>query len=249
MIANTLDEVIEKLEEIIQTSILDESTFGYFAALYQKVTLKVKEKIGQQYFEDDRRMEQLDIVFANRYLQAYFDYKAGNKTTMSWATTFDSSQIKELTVLQHLLLGMNAHINLDLGIAAVEISSQETIGALQSDFNKINEILSSLVGEIQKDLTEIWPKLYWILKHLNRIDDFLIDFSMSIARDGAWKFANELAMESNANERDKLIVERDAKIALIADKVTNHSFIIKFLFKIIRFGERGKPSDKIAALR
>lgn len=248
MIATTIDEVIKRLEEIIQTSTGEESALGYFAALYQKVTIKVKDKLGTGYFEDDERMAQLDIVFANRYLDAYSNYKAGNNISKSWARAFDAGSNNDFIVLQHLLLGMNAHINLDLGIAAVQISTKESIADLQSDFNKINEILSSLVAEIQQDLCEIWPKLLWILKHLDRFDDFLIDFSMSIARDGAWKFANEVVAVSDEKESEALIALRDAKIELIANKVTNHKFLIRILFKIIRFGERGTVVDKIEAL-
>ncbi len=249
MNAKTIDEVIDKLEEIIQTSLQQESALGYFAALYQKVTIRIKEKLGTNYFDDDDRMEQLDIVFANRYLDAYSKNSSGNLITNSWAKSFDSSKNNQLIVLQHLLLGMNAHINLDLGIAAAQISKPEPIASLQADFNRINEILSTLVAEIQQDLAEIWPKLLWILKQVNRIDDFLIDFSMSIAREGAWKFANELYLLQNTAEWDGLIAERDLKIAALSRTVTNPGFIIRFMFKIIRFEERGNPSDKIAALR
>jgi len=102
MIANTIDEVIEQLKVIIQHSIDEESPLGYFAALYRNVTINVKNKLGQNYFDDDHRMEQLDIVFANRYLQAYADYKSGNSITKSWERTFTASKNERLIVLQHL---------------------------------------------------------------------------------------------------------------------------------------------------
>jgi len=47
MIAKTINEVIENLEQIIQTSKNDGSTLGYFAALYQKVTINVKDKLNK----------------------------------------------------------------------------------------------------------------------------------------------------------------------------------------------------------
>jgi len=43
---------------------------------------------------------------------------------------------------------MNAHINLDLGIAAVEISRNKNLDDLENVFNKINEIISLLVHEV-----------------------------------------------------------------------------------------------------
>jgi hypothetical protein len=247
MIANTIDEVIDHLEDIIQTTLQEESTLGYFAALYQNVTISVKNKLGTNYFDDDKRMEQLDAEFANRYLKSYEDYKKGNEITNSWETAFAESKDKSLIVLQHLLLGMNAHINLDLGIAATEISTQSTLHNLQNDFNKINDILSSMVDEVQNDLAKIWPMLLKILKWAKKVDDFLIGFSMNLARDGAWKFANELIVVKNS-EKENLISIRDQKISELAGLVTNHGIVGKIIFTIIRFGERGNPSNKIKSL-
>src|SRR5690606_12551437 len=94
--------------------------------------------------------------------------------------------------LQHLLLGMNAHINLDLGIAAAEISTKENIHQLKNDFIKINEILSAQVDEVQFGLSSIWNPLKKILSKTGKFDNYLVDFSMKIARDGAWNFASEM---------------------------------------------------------
>ena len=248
MNANTIDEVIETLEQIIQISKKEESTMGYFAALYQKVTIQVKEKLHTNYFDDDERMEKLDVVFANRYLLAYANFKKGNSITKSWEVAFHSSKNKELIVLQHLLLGMNAHINLDLGIAAAEVTDQSTINSLQSDFNKINDILASLIDEVQNDLSKIWPTFTIILRSLKRVDNFLINFSMNMARDGAWKFANKLIVQEDKTRRANMIAASDEKISELAKKIINPGFIERIIFKIIRIGERGKPSNKITAL-
>jgi|GEM_PF-1932562 len=72
---NTIDEVIAILETIIIESEKNNDPLGYFAALYQKVTIKVKEGITNNFFENGPRMEQLDIVFAKRYLDAWYCYK------------------------------------------------------------------------------------------------------------------------------------------------------------------------------
>ena len=247
MIANTIDEVIQHLDEIILTSKEDQSTLGYFAALYRKVTVSVRDRLDTGYFKDDERMEKLDVVFANRYLQAYSDYMEDNPVTKSWEVTFSESKNNWLIVLQHLLLGMNAHINLDLGIAAAEISKGSNIEDLHTDFNKINELLAGLVDEVQRDLAEIWPTLFIILKLVKKVDDFLVNFSMNLARDGAWKFATELAAAGSI-EWTPLISERDHKIGDLANMITNQGFLVGMLFKIIRWGEKGTIADRILAL-
>jgi len=248
MIANTINEVIDELEVIIQNSINDESPLGYFAGLYKNVTINVKNKLGQNYFDDDLRMEKLDVVFANRYLQAYTDYNNGKSITKSWERTFTSSKNNSLIVLQHLLLGMNAHINLDLGIAAAQITTPSTLKDLHSDFNKINDILASLVEDVQNDLATIWPTLLKILKWTKNVDDFLVNFSMNLARDGAWKFANELSQAKGFDQEQVLILDRDKKISELSNLITDHGMIGRIIFAIIRWGERGTVSERIKAL-
>lgn len=249
MIANTIDDVIEHLEHIIQNSIEEESTLGFFAALYQKVTITVKNKLGTNYFDDDARMEQLDVIFANRYLIAYANHKQGKTISKSWQATFNASTTWSPIVLQHLLLGMNAHINLDLGIAAAQVTSPTTINNLQSDFNKINDILAALINDVLADLSEIWPTLLKILKFTNKVDDFLINFSMELARDGAWTFANLLVNQLEISSKDETILKRDEDIADFSKTITDHKFTVKMILLVARIGERGSVSDKINILR
>ena len=241
---NSIDEVIAVLEDIIIESKNNNDPLGYFAVLYQKVTIKVKEGIENNFFDDGPRMEKLDVVFANRYLEAYYSYQNNEAITASWKKTFELSTHYWPIVLQHLLMGMNAHINLDLGIAAAEISRNKKIDDLENDFNKINKILSSLVNDVQEDLAKIWPMLRIILKMTRKVDDFLVDFSMKLARDGAWKFAKNIA-DKPSSELSLLIETRDTKIARKAGIRTSPGIIVNVLLGIIRLGERGSVSEKI----
>ncbi len=244
----TIDDIIDTLEEIIQDCIRKQDPLGYFAALYQKVTIKVKEGIQQGIFDDNPRMEKLDIVFAERYLDAYFDYQKGLPVTASWQKAFDASQRFSPIVLQHLLLGMNAHISLDLGIATAEVSEGKDLEDLQGDFDKINEILSSLVEEVGSNLAKIWPTLKFLLKLTNNVDNFLVDFSMKKARDGAWKLAQSLhglPAEALKIQIDK----RDQKVARKVRLILHPGWLVRIIFAIIRIGERGTVKKRIEGLR
>lgn len=120
MKATTIDEVLSQLSRIIAESRQTGDRCGYFAALYYKVTAKVKEGIEKGQFEDGARMERLDVLFANRYLDALASWKSGGEPSASWKIAFEACGSRSVLVLQHLLLGISAHINFDLGIAAVE---------------------------------------------------------------------------------------------------------------------------------
>ena len=247
MSPKNIAQVIEQLNEIIIISQNNNDPLGYFAALYQKVTVKVKEGIETGYFDDGERMEVLDIAFASRYLDAYHAYKANDPVTHSWQEAFDLSKKYWPIVLQHLLIGMNAHINLDLGIAAAQVMEGKDINDLKDDFDKINEILSSLVAEVESDLSAIWPTLKLILKWTKKVDDFLIDFSMELARDGAWRFAKNLANLSGKGLHEA-IEQRDHKVAKNGRIVFPSGFIVNGILRIIRIGEQGTVGEKIGKM-
>lgn len=244
----SINEVIAALDNIILEAENNNETAGFFAALYRKVTIKVKQGIANNEFEDGPRMEKLDVIFANRYLNAYTAWKNKEPVSASWQKAFEMSGKYWPIVLQHLLMGMNAHINLDLGIAAAEVSKGGNIYTLQNDFNKINTILSSLVIDVQNNLAGIWPRLKWILQKTKNADDFMVDFSMQLSRDGAWKYAVALADHTGAN-LDTLIAERDVKVATKSKIVLHKGFIPSLIFGIIRIGELGGVKHKIEKLK
>jgi hypothetical protein len=246
--ATTIDEVIELLDEIIEVSKLKQSPIGLFTMLYREVTVKIKEGIKDGSFQDGERMEKLDVIFANRYIKAYYQYKGKEKASECWEFSFQQAESFWPIVLQHLLLGINAHVNLDLGIASAEVSTAENITDLKSDFDQINSILSNLVGHVEKCLIKIWPTLTVILKLTGKIDNFFIDFSMKTARDGAWKFANEFVMTPEV-QREACTQARDKRIAEIARLVSNPGYFVSAVFKFIRLFERGDIAQKITDLQ
>ncbi|MCH2224813.1 MAG: DUF5995 family protein [Crocinitomicaceae bacterium] len=240
----TIDNVINELQEIVKKSINQNSTFGYFAALYLKVTEQVKEGINSGYFEDNERMEQLDVIFAKRYIEAYKNYHQGKPISSAWQKAFELSEKDWPIVLQYLMAGMNAHINLDLGIAAATVMEGKNIQLLENDFDKINTILSKLVEDVENDLSTIWPTLKRILRWTKGVDNFLVDFSMKLARDGAWKFALSLS-DIPPNNWEYSINERDEKVTKNAKIILQPGWIVRLIFRIIRKGEKGTVAKRI----
>ncbi len=107
---NSIDAVIAALNAIIQQCKNENNPLGYFAALYQQVSIKVREGIANNYFDDGPRMEKLDVIFANRYLDAFDAYHKNTSLSLSWNKAFYQSKNYRPIVLQHLLLGIHAHI-------------------------------------------------------------------------------------------------------------------------------------------
>lgn len=248
MPARTIDEVILRLEEIIEHCIQTKNRVGYFAALYHKVTCRVKEGIEKNEFEDGKRMETLDVLFANRFLQAWDEWNNGKQPTKSWHVAFEAAKKRRVLVLQHLLLGINAHINLDLGIAAVETANGQDIHPLQKDFNGINTILAALTYEVVNNINRVSPLMSLLGFHATNYNAILIQFTISNARDGAWVFAEDLSAKSG-DVYTACIAQRDQTISKLAEGLTRPRGPLKITLWFIHFFEWRNPAKIINVLR
>lgn len=231
----TIDDILAQLENIIAECIKYGDRAGYFAALYYKVTASVKEGIANGQFEDGARMEKFDVVFAGRYLDAYNAWKNKKPLTASWQVAFGAAKNSSALVLQHLLLGMNAHINLDLGIAAVEVSGGQ-MDSVQSDFNSINIIISALTYQVLNDLDRVSPLLSLLGLHASNQASVLIQFSIDNARDGAWCFAEDL-VKKQGSDYDTCIAQRDQTIKKLAQGLIEAKGLMRFTIWLIHLFE------------
>ncbi len=135
MSLDDIDVVLDRLGVLVDDAKSRGDRAGYFAAMYRKVTIAVKDAIVAGRFEDGDRIARLDRVFAERYLDAHAVAEAGGRPSASWQVAFDADDRWRPIIIQHLLVGMNAHINLDLGIAAATVAPGADLAGLKSDFD------------------------------------------------------------------------------------------------------------------
>jgi hypothetical protein len=245
--AHDIDGVVAELDRIIATAIAERSRIGLFAALYRQVTLRVRQGIASGFFEDGPRMAMLDTVFANRYLGALTTWQAGGAPSKSWRCAFEASRRADLILLQHLLLGINAHINLDLGVAAATICPGTTLAALHTDFDRINQILGTLTDEVKRVIGEFSPMLHLLEKAPGDVEDAVVNFSMTIARDDAWQHAKVLAAQQPPQQGPTIAVI-DAKTAFLARLIAEPGKILTVVLDAVHLGESRDLPRIIAAL-
>jgi len=245
--AKTIDQVIEQLEALIENCIATNDRLGYFAALYHKVTVRVKDGIIKKEFEDGARMEQLDVIFANRFLEAVYQFRNKKQPSNCWLTAFQATKRRGPLVLQHLLLGMNAHINYDLGVAAVETAGTQDIHTIRSDFNSINTIIGSLIFEVLTEINRVSPLLSLFGLHATN-PSILIQFSITNARDGAWSFAEDLSgKKSNKSAYQNCMATRDGTIEKLGQSLIKQKGLLRFTRWIIHLFEWKNPAKVIRA--
>ena len=230
----TIDDVLVRMDQIVKECSEEQCRIGYFAILYRQVTRRIKEGILRGEFEDNPRMEMLDVLFAKRFTDAYDQWRSGLNPTESWRLAFEASKVNKHLVLQHLFLGINAHINLDLGIAASETMKGKDLLGIEGDFNRINAILAELVDGVKSNISKVSPIFGWLIPLAKGRDEILLNFSIQVARNGAWKYAGEYHADAN---KDFQISDRDKSIAALANKLINPGKFLAFLAAIVGFVE------------
>ena len=243
----TIEEVLEALDTVVDRALERGSRLGYFAAIYRKVTARIAEGIATGYFDDVERMERFDITFAHRYLAAVGGHENGaTPLTRSWELALRAATASRPLILQHLLVAINAHVNLDLGIAAAATAPGRTIFELRRDFDRVNEILASMIADVEHDLSEVSPWIGLLDRIGGRHDEEVIRFSIEVARTEAWRFAVELA----PLDRDQWagpIRARDVRIAHVAQAILKPGWLTAGLL-VIRARESNDVRHNIEVL-
>ena len=258
-----IDALLRELLALIERSINEGSRVGYFGCLYARVTVAIRQAILNGAFNDGEAVARLDVAFARRYLTAVAQFRSGDPAVVAtisrpWSLALEATQRADLSVVQHLALAMNAHINFDLGVATFESFASPDLPGARADFTKVNDILESVVGELELEIARVSPVLRFIGRLSGSLATLVIDFGLAEARAFAWRFAEILAATPPAL-RPALMEDKAREVAFLCaaitqDPIRNGAFAIiaaaevKDVRRVIRTLDRGLvPSPAGAA--
>jgi hypothetical protein len=121
-----------------------------FLGTYLRTTLAVGRAVRDGVFEDGPWVEEWDVAFADLYLDALDADLSGGRVPRPWRLAFEARP--GLQPLQHVLLGINAHINYDLPQALLAVISDAdfadpaVLDRRRSDHERIDGVLSARVA-------------------------------------------------------------------------------------------------------
>ncbi|MCV7099310.1 DUF5995 family protein [Mycobacterium palustre] len=203
--ATDVDDVVSNVERIIEWSKAAESHLGYFAAVYKRVTLAIRDDIDRGGFQDGRRVAQLDVAFAQRYfdaLNAHFHPGEYHGLTLPWEVPFVGDHDGEAVILQHLMSAFTAHISFDLGMACFAVAA-DSLDTLEPDFNRVNALLCSQMPGMVEEMQRLSPGLVW-MRRLIPDELGFFDRVLTNMRQGAWLFAYSMAAHRDAAEQKRV---------------------------------------------
>jgi hypothetical protein len=204
-----LDATIDELRTIALGA---DDASGHFPAMYARVTDRIRSAVAEGRFDDGDAMTR----FARRFADLYLEPRAGRTEIPGcWRAAWDVAGDGRLLIVQHLLLGMNAHINYDLPLAVVAAAADQEdrrdphdLSFLRPDFDAVNDILVETVPDVLRDLGRASR---WVNLVAASGGGRLFNFSLSTARSQAWWAAERLhrldgpARTADVAELDRLV--------------------------------------------
>ena len=249
MKVDRLSSVIDDLAQVLRWSRHAPSRAGYFAALYWHVATSLRDHLQQPgYFEHPELIQHLNEVFFSRYLDAFSHWRRGEPVSESWAVAFGAIDEDGPIVLQHLLMGANAHINLDLAVAVTTAVPASRFEELEPDYQKMNDLLCDLIEPVLEACCRILPALRIATRIGGRAEATLMGMGMRLARHDAWREAQALAALVPA-ARPAAIADLDRRVAAEGRLIHDPGWLPDMALWLIRRLERGDIREIIADLR
>jgi hypothetical protein len=244
----TFASCLASFRRVVERSRAEDDRIGLFATLYSSVTAGVERRCAEGGFAEAARMERFVCAFAHRYFVAHDAWRDHRPVVRSWAMTFDAATRWRPVVLQHLLLGMNAHINLDLGIVTAEMAgSAERLPLLRPDFEAVNDVLGSMVEDCLRALGSASPWFGLADRMGARHDEAVIRFSLRRARAQAWSLAERLVVLP-VGEWPSEIDRTDRAVARIGHRILHPGAALSAALMVVRLREPWRAGHAIDAI-
>ena len=222
------------IDELRSVALAADDASGYFPAMYARITKAVEIAAGEGRFADGPRMEAFARAFAAWYPRIGHDHA---RVPGCWQAAFDVAGDGRLMIVQHLLLGINAHVNHDLPQVVVELAPRGTdVDVLRGDFDAVNRILAESLPMVLRSLGSVSR---WVNTAAVFGGTQLFDFSLKVARRRAWEAAERMLPLDDA-DRAGYVAELDRLVRVLAYLVANPGPVSKLA---VALGRRCEDHD------
>lgn len=219
------NSVVDKMMETVKKFEANKDNRTIFLHCYSMMTANMLLAIEQNKFHDTQWVNQLLNRFADYYFNALTCYDCGQETPTVWKEVHKAAASKKLHVIQHLLLGVNSHINYDLVLTLYDMLSPEWADLSDEmrvkryqDHCLVNLIIGETIDKVQDEVVEKYsPSMDVIDKLMGRLDEFLLLKLITAWRDKVWDHTQELLVLEGEAERTKYILELEKKVLKKAD--------------------------------
>ena len=159
MSSKAVEALLERMQVDLARLVAAEDARRFFHATYLRTTEAIVQEIDAGGFDDASWVESWDLAFAARYLDALDADLHAQPVPGPWRVAFEvASRQPRLPPLQHVLFGLNAHINYDLPQALVHVISSadfddaDLLSRREADHRHVDAVLQARVGAEETEL-------------------------------------------------------------------------------------------------
>jgi hypothetical protein len=184
-----------------------------FLGCYRLMTLNMLDAIDAGRFHDGVWVSDLLQHFTDYYFNALALYEQSDVATPPvWQLAHDATRDEAVTTLQHLLLGVNAHINFDLVFTLVDQLTPEWADLSlerreqrHADHELVNRIIGETVDAVQDEVIDRHsPWFEFVDKMLGPVDEWLTSHLIAHWREEVWSHAVRYLELTSPEERADL---------------------------------------------
>ena len=213
----TLDDVIGALTALEAQHTARRDRRAVFVTVYTLMSQEMKRRIERGAFRDNEWVRSYTIAFANLYLRGARRFRQRSCRAQGMDDRLRDARGGDALVTQDLLLGINAHINHDLALALDEVSIEPDRAARLAHHSTVNEVLQALTDEVGRRVSDLYARgLAGVDACAGTLDEAVSNFSMAVARAGAWESAVALANARGDVERRVIRRMLDLRSAVMA---------------------------------
>ncbi|MGP3924884.1 DUF5995 family protein [Streptomyces sp. 8N616] len=178
-----LHHVAERMRAI-GAALPEQDGVAVFNRVYLAVTEEITRRESEGFFKDPQAASELAVRFGARYLAAVDAAATGQRPPACWRPLFQQRRHPGVRPLQFALAGVNAHVGHDLALALVDTCSSLACGpdSLETDFERVGDVLAALEERIREDLMP-GPDLLDVADPLTHLAG---SWSLDRARSAAW---------------------------------------------------------------
>lgn len=210
-----------------------------FLSCYRLMTGNMLAGLHAGRFHDAAWVDHLLSRFADYYFTALSAYEHDPLTAPPvWQLAHQACRQPNTLVIQHLLLGVNAHINYDLVLVLVELLERAwpqltpaERATRYADYSLVNTIIAETIDTVQDTVIEpASPIMDVVDKAFGPVDEWLTSRLITHWREGVWQYtvrwleaptpaaqtAVRHAMERQAIHRAEVMLSQHGPLSLMA---------------------------------
>ena len=210
--------VVDRMNRLVHQWEAQQDRRAIFLNCYALMTQNMWLALVEGRFRDPDWVTILLNRFADYYFNGLEAYERRDPATPAvWLLAYEATTRPQPRALQHLLLGVNAHINYDLTLTLVELLgptwttlTDEQRQQYQHDFDLVNVIIKGTINQVQDEVLERHDWLMaWVDLLGGPLDEWFTGWLITGWRDEVWREAMNMmaCADAAAQEQCRLNLE------------------------------------------